>query len=71
MSHVHTIASARRCLNVCISHNLREITVRYKRLARTYHPDKWHTNAGCTRDEGTKIFQTIANAFSLLRQNAG
>lgn len=70
MSHIHTIPSARRCLNVHVRQSVREITVKYKRLARKYHPDKWHQNVGCSRDEGTRIFQCIANAFSLLRQNS-
>ena len=69
MSHNHTVQTARRCFQIDSSATMREITVRYKRLARTYHPDKWHQNTGCTKTESTTIFQCISNAYVLLRRS--
>ena len=69
MSHVHTISSARSCLQVSNTDQLRTITLQYKRLARMYHPDKWHPNVGCTKSESVSIFQCISNAYTLLRRH--
>ena len=69
MSHTHTVQSACRCLNIQQGQGLRAVKVQYKRLARKFHPDKWHPNVGCSQAEGTRIFQCIANAYTLLRQH--
>ena len=69
LSHTHAVQTARRYLNIQQGQNLQAVTAQYKRLARRFHPDKWHESIGCTQAEGTRIFQCIANAYTLLRQH--
>ena len=53
MSHVHTLQSACRCIQVQPTCTLRTLTQKYKRLAR-------HPNIGCSREDSTRIFQCIS-----------
>ena len=69
MSHTHTVQSARGCLSIQQGQDVRAITAQYKRLARRFHPDKWHMNTGCSQVDGARILQCIANAYTLLHQH--
>ena len=69
MSHIHTTQTACRCLGVQSNYTTRTLTLQYKRMARHYHPDKWHQNTGCSREDSTRIFQCISSAYTLLRNS--
>ena len=43
-------------LNINITTNLRDVTVSYQKLARTYHPDKHVEFCEFTEEEGIEIF---------------
>ena len=50
----------------------REIKVQYRRLARKYHPDKYHLTTNTVSSEMTELeaqvhFQLISNAYEFLR----
>ena len=48
----------------------REIKVRYRKLARTYHPDKHNpTSTNMTSTEAEEFFKLINNAYEFLRNN--
>ena len=44
-----------------------EIKHRFRILSLIYHPDKYDDSLGITKEEATAHFQTINNAYSLLR----
>ena len=46
----------------------REITAAYRRLARTFHPDKWNKQKDFTQEEGSERFKEISNAYERIRE---
>ena len=57
---------ARKLLGVRSNHTKREVVIRYRILARKYHPDKWNSSALHSKEVSTEKFKMISNAKDAL-----
>ena len=62
-------ATDSRTLGLNQNANKREVKLKYKLLARKYHPDKWCTECKFSSENAETIFKEIANAYSWLIQD--
>ena len=60
---------ALKTLGLTESASKREVKLKYKLLARKYHPNKWCTECEFSSENAETIFKEIANAYSWLIQN--
>ena len=63
-----TIQEAKKILSVESNYSRREITLRFRILARKFHPDKWTPESKYSKDVCMEKFKRIANARDLLME---
>ena len=61
-----TIQQAQQVLQVDNNTNKRTIRLKYKSLARKYHPDKWVQQCEFSKEQGSNFFKDISNAYQIL-----
>jgi DnaJ-class molecular chaperone len=47
----------------------RDLQKTYRKLAKKYHPDKWHRNNAMERQKAKEKFQKINNAYSIIKKS--
>ena len=58
-----SIEQSKKILNINNNTTQRELRLRYKLLARKYHPDKWVAKCEFTKTQGAEYFKDISNAY--------
>ena len=61
-----TTQEARRILNIEGFYTKREVILRFRILARKYHPDKWTPESSYSKEICMEKFKCVANARDLL-----
>ena len=59
-----TMNQAKQILNIDNNATRKEIRLKYKLLARKYHPDKWVQKCEFTKSQGAEYFKGISNAYA-------
>ena len=59
-------AESRKLLGVRSNFTKREVVLRYRILARKYHPDKWNSSALHSKEVSAENFKMISNAKDAL-----
>jgi DnaJ like chaperone protein len=71
--HKHTtyssLSHAYNVLGIAENVSNQDLQKIYRKLAKKYHPDKWHRNNAMDRQKAKEKFQKINNAYSIIKKS--
>ncbi len=64
-----SLSHAYNVLGVASTVSNQDLQKTYRKLAKKYHPDKWHKNNAMERQKAKEKFQKINNAYSIIKKS--